>query len=67
MTKNLIPCLLITLLSFCAGASAAHFISSAGCTSNDRLHCNSEESRGFGKRYGEKMLSVLRHKISESK
>ena len=37
----------------------SYVISSAGCTSNDRLHFNSEGSREFGKRYGEKMLSVL--------
>ena len=35
----------------------SHVISSAGCTTNDRLHFNSEGSREFGKRYGEKMLS----------
>jgi hypothetical protein len=40
----------------------SHVISSAGCTSNDRLHFNSAGSREFGKRYGEKMLSVLRHR-----
>jgi hypothetical protein len=37
----------------------AHVISSAGCTTNDKLHFNSEGSREFGKRYGEKMLSLL--------
>lgn len=37
----------------------SYVISSAGCTSNDRLHFNSEGSREFGKRYGETMLSVL--------
>jgi hypothetical protein len=36
----------------------SHVISSAGCPSNDRLHFNSEGSREFGKRYGEKMLAV---------
>ncbi len=42
-------------------------ISSAGCTSNDRLHFNSAGSREFGKRYGEKMLSLLGYKVAESK
>jgi hypothetical protein len=37
----------------------AHVISSAGCPTNDRLHFNSEGSRKFGKRYGEKMLALL--------
>jgi hypothetical protein len=38
----------------------AHVISSAGCTCNpDRLHFNAAGSRELGKRYGEKMLSVL--------
>jgi hypothetical protein len=45
----------------------SYVISSAGCTSNDRLHFNSEGSREFGKRYGEKMLSVLGYKLAESK
>ena len=40
----------------------SHVISSAGCTSNDRLHFNSAGSREFGKRYGEKMLSLLGYK-----
>ena len=40
----------------------SHVISSAGCTSNDRLHFNSAGSREFGKRYGEKMLSLLEHR-----
>ena len=37
----------------------SHVISSAGCTSDDRMHFNSQGSREFGKRYGETMLSVL--------
>jgi hypothetical protein len=37
----------------------SYVISSAGCTTDDRLHFNSEGSREFGKRYGEKMLEVL--------
>jgi len=41
-------------------------ISSAGCTCNpDRMHFNSAGSREFGKRYGEKMLSLLGYKIHE--
>jgi hypothetical protein len=45
----------------------SYVISSAGCTTNDRLHFNSEGSREFGKRYGEKMLELLGHKAAESK
>ncbi len=45
----------------------SHVISSAGCTSNDRLHFNPAGSREFGKRYGEKMLSLLGYKIAEPK
>ncbi|TWU08488.1 sialate O-acetylesterase [Stieleria varia] len=37
----------------------AHVISSAGCPTDDRLHFNSEGSRIFGSRYGEKMLALL--------
>jgi hypothetical protein len=43
----------------------SHVVSSAGCTSNDRLHFNSEGSREFGKRYGEKMLQVLGYKSAD--
>jgi hypothetical protein len=42
-------------------------ISSAGCPSNDRLHFNSEGSREFGKRYGEKMLELLARNAVEAK
>jgi hypothetical protein len=45
----------------------SHVISSAGCTTNDRLHFNSEGSREFGKRYGEKMLELLGYKAAEAK
>jgi Carbohydrate esterase, sialic acid-specific acetylesterase len=45
----------------------SYVISSAGCTTNDRLHFDSEGSREFGKRYGEKMLELLGYKIAESK
>jgi len=45
----------------------AHVISSAGCTTDDKLHFNSAGSREFGKRYGEKMLSWLGHEITETK
>jgi hypothetical protein len=46
----------------------SYVISSAGCTANpDHLHFNSEGSREFGKRYGEKMLELLGHKVAESK
>jgi len=45
----------------------AHVISSAGCPTGDKLHFNSEGSRMFGKRYGEKMLSLLGYKVAEAK
>ena len=37
----------------------SHVISSSGCTTGDRMHFDSAGSREFGKRYGEKMLSLL--------
>jgi hypothetical protein len=45
----------------------AHVISSAGCTTDDKLHFNPAGSREFGKRYGEKMLSLLGYKAAETK
>jgi hypothetical protein len=46
----------------------SHVVSSAGLPSNpDRLHFTPEGQREFGKRYGEKMLSVLGYKIAELK
>jgi alpha-L-fucosidase 2 len=40
----------------------SHVISSAGCKAlPDRLHFNAEGYRELGKRYGEKMLSLLGH------
>jgi hypothetical protein len=47
--------------------SNSHVVSSAGCPSNDRLHFNSEGSREFGKRYGEKMIAVQGHQKIKSK
>lgn len=44
-----------------------HVISSAGCMTDDKLHFNSEGSRELGKRYGQKMLSLLGYKIVEAK
>jgi hypothetical protein len=41
----------------------SYVISSAGCTTSDRMHFNSAGSREFGKRYGEKMLSIMGYKI----
>ena len=42
----------------------AHVIPSAGCKSRrDRLHFTAEGYRELGKRYGEKMLSLLGYKI----
>ena len=45
----------------------SHVISSASCTSNDRLHFNPAGSREFGKRYGEKMLSVMGVQVAKPK
>ena len=46
----------------------AHVISSAGCKARpDRLHFTPEGYRELGKRYGEKMLSLLGHKVAEPK
>jgi len=45
----------------------AHVISSAGCPTGDKLHFNSEGSRMFGKRYGQKMLSLLGYAPAEAK
>ncbi|HSQ57639.1 MAG TPA: family 43 glycosylhydrolase, partial [Gemmata sp.] len=46
----------------------AHVISSSGCKARpDRLHFTPEGYRELGKRYGEKMLSILGYKIAESK
>jgi hypothetical protein len=46
----------------------AHVISSAGCKARpDRLHFTPEGYRELGKRYGEKMLSLLGYKVPESK
>jgi len=46
----------------------SHVISSAGCTCHpDHLHFNSAGSREFGKRYGEKMLSLLGYKVGQPK
>jgi len=43
----------------------SYVISSAGCTCNpDRMHFNSAGSREFGKRYAEKMLSLLGSKTT---
>jgi lysophospholipase L1-like esterase len=45
----------------------SYVISSAGCTCNpDHMHFNSAGSREFGKRYAEKMLSILGYKAIES-
>ncbi len=42
----------------------SYVISSAGCTALlDRLHFDPAGLREFGKRYGEKMLSLLGHQI----
>jgi hypothetical protein len=45
----------------------SYVISSAGCTCNsDHMHFNSAGSREFGKRYGEKMLTVMGYKIKQA-
>jgi hypothetical protein len=46
----------------------SYVISSSGCTDGrDNLHFNAEGYRMFGKRYAEKMLSVMGYKIKETK
>ncbi len=46
----------------------AHVISSAGCKARpDRLHFTAAGYRELGKRYGEKMLSLLGYKVGVSK
>ena len=46
----------------------SHVISSSGCTSSpDGLHFNSAGNRELGKRYGEKMLSLLGCKNADTK
>jgi len=46
----------------------SHVISSAGCISRpDRLHFTAAGCRELGKRYGDKMLSLLGNKIAEQK
>lgn len=46
----------------------AHVISSAGCKArNDRLHFTTEGYRELGKRYGEKMVTLLGYKLVNSK
>lgn len=46
----------------------AHVISSEGCTAlPDRLHFNAAGYRELGKRYGEKMLSLLGYEMADSK
>jgi hypothetical protein len=46
----------------------SYVISSKGCTSRpDHLHFNAAGYREFGKRYAEKMLSLLGYKITEPK
>jgi hypothetical protein len=45
----------------------SYVVSSAGCLCNsDRMHFSPAGSREFGKRYGEKMLSVMGIKIKQS-
>ncbi len=45
----------------------SYVVSSAGCTCNpDHLHFNSAGSREFGKRYGEKMLSLLGYETKQA-
>ncbi len=46
----------------------AHVISSAGCqVRRDRLHFTPAGYRELGKRYGEKMLALLGHKVGEAR
>src|SRR6185369_5030233 len=46
----------------------AHVISSSGCKARpDRLHFTAEGYRELGKRYGEKMISLLSAKVTDPK
>jgi hypothetical protein len=46
----------------------SHVVSSAGCTCHpDRMHFNPAGSRELGKRYGEKMLSILARPTAREK
>jgi len=46
----------------------SYVISSSGCPDgSDNLHFNAEGYRMFGKRYAEKMLSIMGHKIKKTK
>jgi hypothetical protein len=46
----------------------SYVISSSGCTdSRDNLHFNAEGYRRLGKRYAERMLSIMGYKIKETK
>ncbi len=46
----------------------SHVVSSAGCSCHpDKLHFNAAGSREFGKRYSERMLSVLGYKVTDPK
>lgn len=47
--------------------AGARVISSAGLPTDDKLHFNSEGSRGFGKRYAEVMLSLLEPETANTK
>lgn len=52
-----------TLSRFCSKQFTAYLISSAGCPAgSDNLHFNAEGYRMLGKRYGEKMYSLLKRK-----
>ncbi len=46
----------------------SYVISSAGCTdARDNLHFNAEGYRVLGKRYAERMLSLIGYRIKESR
>jgi hypothetical protein len=45
----------------------SYVISSAGCTSRERLHFDSAGYRELGKRYAEKMLSFMGYEVTEAK
>lgn len=52
-----------TLAKFCKSVYTAYLISSAGCPAGpDRLHFSAEGYRMIGKRYGEKMFTLLKRK-----
>ncbi len=55
-----------TLIAKLPGVLAnSYVISSAGCTSNDRMHFNTAGCKVFGARYAQTMLKTMGYKIAD--